>query len=165
MAFWYKYEQYWFLPRPKVLYKNTFKQCSLWDFSSPLVSLLPEPIITMFKSLLPYTPHTLISKTARKCVLNLIPNMHLIMKDKKLTTPPKPRRFFGSTCTWQCTRLVKACIKEPESSPCWLDVHRGISKEWAVMLWQTLVLVLMRTANVDEESNRRDRRYCIVEIR
>ena len=25
----------------------------------------------------------------------------------------------------------------------------------------TNVLVLMRTANVDEESNRRDRRYCI----
>ena len=27
-----------------------------------------------------------------------------------------------------------------------------------------LVLVLMRTADVDEESSRRDRQYCIVEI-
>ena len=30
---------------------------------------------------------------------------------------------------------------------------------------QTLVLVLMGIADVDEESSRRDRRYCIVEIR
>ena len=30
---------------------------------------------------------------------------------------------------------------------------------------QMLVLVLMRTADVDEGSSHRDRRYCVVEIR
>ena len=43
-------------------------------------------------------------------------------KSKQLTTPPKR----DATCTWQRTRRQ---IKEPESSSCWVDVHRGISKE------------------------------------
>ena len=36
---------------------------------------------------------------------------------------------------------------------------------WAVMPWQTLVLVLMRTADVDEELSCRDHRYCTIKIR
>ena len=51
MAFWYEYEQYWFLPWPKTWCKITFKQRS-WDFLSLLVLLLPQPIITTFMSLL-----------------------------------------------------------------------------------------------------------------
>ena len=94
--------------------------------------------------------------------MRLIPNMRLIMKGKKLTTPPKPRRLFGSTCTWQRTRQVKRTRKLSVLTWCspW-----NLQRVWAVMPWQTLVLVLMRTADVDEESSRRDRRYCIVEIR
>ena len=75
--------------------------------------------------------------------MHLIPNMCLIMKGKKLTTPPKPRCLFGSTCTWQRTRQVK----RTGNSPCWLDVYRGISKEcelwchdkrWFLSWWKQL---------------------------
>ena len=80
--------------------------------------------------------HALISKTARKYALN--------NERQKLTTPPKtvtPLRY---------TEFKLSGVASPKSVSC--D---------AMML----VLVLMRTADEDEESSRRDRRYCIVEIR
>ena len=43
--------------------------------------------------------------------MHLIPNMHLIRQ--KLTTPPKPRRPFGSTCTWQ--HIYSAGKKNPKA--------------------------------------------------
>ena len=72
-------------------------------------------------------PYTRVNKCMRlfqklQGNMRLIPNMRLIMKSKKLTTPPKR----DATCTWQCTRRQ---VKEPESSSCWVDVHRGISNE------------------------------------
>ena len=49
-------------------------------------------------------PYTRVNKCIRlfpkvRGIMRLIPNTHLIMKGKKLTTPQKPRRLFVSTCT------------------------------------------------------------------
>ena len=113
-----------------------------------------------------------------------IPNMRLIMK-AKLTTPQKPRHLFGSMCTWQKSRVVEIVrcnllVMKPlgvkliswnrhytelrlpgVGSPCWLGVHHGLPKSVRCDAMTVLVLILMRTASVDEESNHRDRRYCI----
>ena len=91
-------------------------------------------------------------------------NMRLIVKGQKMTTPPKSRRLFGSTCTWQGTLQVKRTRKTENSVLTWCSPWNP-QRVWAVVPWQTLVLVLMRTADVDEKPSRRDRRYCIVEIR
>ena len=119
--------------------------------------------------------------------MRLLPNMHLIMK-AKIDHTPKPWHLFGSTCTWQKSRVIEIVIVDSlilyrcnslvmkplgenllswnrhytefrlsgVASPCWLGVHHGLPKECYVMPWQTFILVLMKTANVDEESNRRD---------
>ena len=110
-----------------------------------------------------HVPYTLVNKRIRlfpklQGNMRLISNMRLILKGKKLTTPSKPRSL---SCTRQRIRQVKRTRKLSVLTWCspW-----NLQRVWAVMPWQTLVLVLMRTADVDEESSRRDRRYCLVEI-
>ena len=99
-----------------------------------------------------------------------VPYMCLIMK-AKLTTPPKPDAFLVDVyMTKELSRSDRRCWNSLAmkllgekliswnhhftefrlsgvGSPCWLAVHRVIAQTvWAVMPWQTLVLVLMRTA-------------------
>ena len=51
------------------------------------------------------------------------------------------------------------------ASLCWLGVHHGIPKECETWCHDKLLaLVLMATADVNEESSRRDGQYCIIEV-
>ena len=108
----------------------------------------------------PQLPYTRVNKCIRlfpklQGNMHLLPNMHLIMK-AKIDHTPKPRRPFGSTCTWQkswvvqssilycCNSLAMKTLSEKliswnrhctqfrlsgVGSPCWLGVHHGLPKE------------------------------------
>ena len=111
-------------------------------------------------------PYTRVNK--RICLFSklqgnmcLLPNTRLIMKGKNWPHPQN-RDTFGSTCTWQHTRQV---IRTRKLSVLTWWSPWNLQTVWAVMPWQTLVLVLMRTADVDEELSCRDHRYCTIGIR
>ena len=89
-------------------------------------------------------PYTRVNKRIR-LFSKLQGNMHLIMKGKIWPHPATP---LVARVTWQHTRQVKRTRKLSVLTWCSLW---NLQRVWAVMPWQTSVLVLMKTVDVDED--------------